>query len=84
MLIDTYSNFIYEIADTAESLVDDLALNNEALKEFQTSYTSAEIDEYNEQLKLEKFFERMEEADRQAGIDSALDPSILSDNFWNE
>lgn len=84
MLIDTYSNFIYEIADTAESLIDDLALNNEALIEFQSQYSKKEIEEYNKQLKLEEFFERMEEADKQAAIDGALDPSILSDNFWNE
>ena len=84
LLIDRYSDFIYEIADTAQSLVDDLALNSKALKEFQTSYTSAEIEEYNQQLKLKKFFEEVEEAERQTAIDGGLDSSILGDNFWNE
>ena len=84
MLIDTYSDFIYEIADTAQSLIDDLALNKEALKGFQSTYTQEQIDEYNEQLKLKEFFEEVEESDRQAAIDGGLDSSILGDNFWNE
>lgn len=84
MLINRYSNFIYEIADKAEDLLDDLALNKEALKGFQSTYTQEQIDEYNEQLKLKEFFEEVEESDRQAAIDGGLDSSILGDNFWNE
>lgn len=81
VLINGYSNFIYEIAEKAENLLDDLALNSQALKEFQSTYSQEQIDEYNEQLKLDKWFEELEEAERRQ---AQLDPSTLPDNFWNE
>lgn len=83
-LIDTYSNFIYEIADTAEDIIDDLALNNEAREEFQTRYSQEQIDDYNQRLKLKEWFDELEEAERRHARDGGLDSSILSDNFWNE
>ena len=84
MLIDTYSNFLYSIAGTADDILDDLALNNEAREEFQTRYSQEYIDDYNRRLKLKEEFDELEKAEERDAADGAFDSSILGDNFWNE
>lgn len=90
MLIDTYSAFLSDVYNTAESILDDLALDSEALKEFNsaislrsTQYTDEEIQFYHKQIELQEWFKEMDEADRIQGAIGEVDSSILPDNFWN-
>lgn len=78
MLIDTYSTFLESVAETAQELIDELALDDEARQQFiEEIYTPEVIKDYQACIKFDKEWEEIEN-------DTYLDPDTLPDNFWNE
>ena len=78
MLINTYTDFLMCVGSEFEDIIDSLALNDEYRACFRSSNydkeTLADWDEAN----------RMDRAEKEFAKNSALDPSILPDNFYNE
>ena len=78
MLINTYTDFLNSIGSEFEEIIDRLALNDEYREHFRNCvYDKETLDTWDEG-------NRMDRAEKEFLANSAIDPSTLPDNFYNE
>lgn len=78
MLINTYTDFLNCIGSEFEDIIDSLALNDDYRDRFRKANYDKDTLESWDQLN------RMDRDEIEFAKNSALDPSILPDNFYNE